>query len=117
MLICSRISGFIRTEYKIAYTTNNKNFAISNSLSHTRQIQNVDSKNCIVAQIENKEGILRSCNNNDDSQVLIFSNIDEIRNYDLCLDAVPKDGKVKLLKCHQMRGNQKWVYEEEVHAS
>ena len=33
---------------------------------------------------------------------------------DLCLDVSTQHGPIKMLKCHKMGGNQKWLYSKEV---
>lgn len=76
----------------------------------------MDSQRCLVADQENKEAIMYSCDNTNGNQMFILTKLNEIRNYGLCLDAVLKDGSVKVLQCHELGGNQKWIYDEQVSA-
>lgn len=44
----------------------------------------------------------------------MLTELGELRNHDLCLDAPTSEGAVKSFKCHKMGGNQKWEYDPEV---
>lgn len=78
------------------------------------QIQSVDAQGCLVAYLEGKEAVLHICHETIDNQVMVMTDLGEIRNQDLCMDADSSNGSVKVLKCHGMGGNQKWVYDPEV---
>ena len=54
------------------------------------------------------------CNEAAGNQIFFLSKENEIRNYDVCLDAASNNGTVKTLHCHNMGGNQKWEYDEQV---
>ena len=38
----------------------------------------------------------------------------EIRVDDLCLDVAKAGGPVQMVKCHHLKGNQLWEYDEKV---
>lgn len=58
--------------------------------------------------------MLHICNEIIDNQIFVLTDLGEIRNHDLCMDADKPNGKVKTFKCHQMGGNQKWKYNADV---
>ena len=50
-------------------------------------------------------------------QVFSYTIRQEIMTDDLCLDVSGAAAPIKMLKCHKMAGNQKWVYSKEVRPS
>lgn len=78
------------------------------------QIQSVDTQTCLVANDDKHEAVLYKCEENAANQLFILTEQNEIRNNDLCMDAISGNASVKSLQCHTMGGNQEWVYDHEV---
>lgn len=51
------------------------------------------------------------CHDTIDNQVILLTELGELRNQNICMDADSANGKVKTLRCHKMGGNQKWEYD------
>ena len=47
-------------------------------------------------------------------QVFSFTMDNEIRIDDLCLDVSKSQGPVTMVKCHHLKGNQFWEYNQKV---
>lgn len=93
----------------------NRKSSDTNSIySFHSQIQSVDAQGCLVSYIENSEAVLHICHETIDNQIFALTDLGEIRNHELCMDADSTHGKVKTIKCHKMGGNQKWEYNYEV---
>lgn len=89
-----------------------KNHHMTQSLF--KQIQNVDAQGCLVSYLDGSEAVLHVCHETIDNQVFVLTDLGELRNHDLCMDADSYYGKVKTLKCHKNGGNQKWEYNVDV---
>lgn len=55
-----------------------------------------------------------SCEETAGNQLFFLTGQNEIRNYDVCMDAASINGDVKTLQCHLLGGNQQWKYDEQV---
>lgn len=47
-------------------------------------------------------------------QVWAYTGNKEIRTDDLCLDVSKMGGPVMMVKCHHLKGNQLWEYDDDV---
>lgn len=57
---------------------------------------------------------MSECHHTGGNQVFLLTKGHEIRADELCADAVDTHSTVQLWNCHEMMGNQKWVYNNEV---
>ena len=48
------------------------------------------------------------------TQVWAYTGNNEIRCDDICLDVAKKGTAVKMIKCHHLKGNQLWDYDDHV---
>lgn len=56
----------------------------------------------------------RECHYEGGNQVFMLTGDDEIREKKFCLEATVPGEPVKLMYCHGLRGNQKWIHDESV---
>lgn len=105
----SKYVGRVSRMNKLFYKRN-----ISFALALFEQIQSVDAQGCLVSYKENSEAVLHVCHETVDNQIFVLTDLGELRNHDLCMDADSTNGKVKTFKCHRLGGNQKWEYDVNV---
>lgn len=55
---------------------------------------------------------LSSCHGLGGNQGMLITELNEIRPRKLCLDAVSNGTPVTIFTCHEMRGNQEWLYDD-----
>lgn len=82
------------------------------------QIQNIgDEGMCIDTYGRDHEGSVEKekCHFGGGNQVFMLTEAHEIRVDDLCLDASTTEAPIILYRCHGEKGNQKWVYNNEVY--
>lgn len=64
---------------------------------------------------KNRKLEAHACHHQGGNQIFILNNsTGEIREKKYCLDATKPGEPVKMLDCHGERGNQFWVYDENV---
>lgn len=80
------------------------------------QIESVaESSICIdvVSETNNATVNAESCHYLGGHQAFLITKTHAIRNDELCLDAVGVGAPITLWSCHNLQGNQKWIYNNE----
>lgn len=65
-------------------------------------------------KVENRTLEAKECHNAGGNQIFMITENNEIREKKFCVDATKPGELVKLIKCHGLQGNQKWIYDEKV---
>merc|ERR1712131_380790 len=79
-----------------------------------REIRNVVSNQCLdtMGRKENENVGIYTCHGQGGNQVFSYTMDKEIRIDDLCLDVAKSGAAVQMVKCHHMKGNQLWEFNE-----
>lgn len=79
------------------------------------QIKNVESQNCLDTMGRKSGEKIGSsyCHSLGGNQVFAYTKRHQIMSDDNCLDSANAEGPVNLVRCHGMKGNQEWVYDDE----
>jgi len=78
------------------------------------EVRNEVSGLCLdtMGRKENEKVGIFSCHGQGGNQVFSFTMDNEIRIDDLCLDVSKSQGPVTMVKCHHLKGNQFWEYNQ-----
>lgn len=86
------------------------------SPKHIGQIRNIETGECIdTMDLLSKTVNMQHCHGLGGKQLFIVSNLNQIRNGDICINGPAENSAVILSKCHGRYGNEHWVFNQTVY--
>lgn len=86
---------------------------LPHSINDIGQIRNLETNDCIDAMA----GVavnMQKCHGDGGFQQFMLTNVNELKNDEMCIDSPASNSPVILFACHGMHGNQHWSYNQTV---